>query len=114
MGSLLLIIGLGGPLHYFITYNISVRNEAKNQKLDTSPLVYTLHFTSQGVGVSDKKETATYQWKDIFRAYKRKKAIYIYIVPKQAFLIPLHCLKNDPDSFWQDIKSHLGEEKTFS
>ncbi len=112
LGIVLLVVGLGVPVVYFINFFSSLQKQVKQQNLDPPRLVYTLQFAedSDVLKVSNDQEQAAYRWKDIFHAYYEKDSIYLFITQDRAFLLPLALLE-DSDEVWKIIEKKLGAER---
>ena len=95
LGTVLLVVGLGMPLVYFLSFFLNVREEGKKQKLGDGREVYSLSLTEKSVKVSNKKESAEYQWNKIYMAYRNYDAIYLYITRERAFILPSEKLSQD-------------------
>ncbi len=81
-------LGIILPLGYMIFYRISLRNQIKANQLETPRLVYTVTISKRGVEVVNQKERATVRWKQVYRVFVRKNAVYIYITEGRAFILP--------------------------
>lgn len=112
LGIVLLLVGLGVPVVYFINFFSSLQKQVKQQNLDPPRLVYTLQFSedSDVLKVSNDQEQAAYRWKDIFHAYYEKDSIYLFITQDRAFLLPLALLENS-DETWNIIEGKLESER---
>ena len=95
LGSVLLVVGLGMPLVYFVSFFLNVREEGKRQKLGDGRLVYSLSLSEKTVKVWNEKESAEYPWDKIHMAYRNYDAIYLYITKERAFILPSDKLKQD-------------------
>lgn len=113
LGIVLLLVGLGVPVVYFINFFSSLQKQVKQQNLDPPRLVYTLQFSedSDVLKVSNDQEQAAYRWKDIFHAYYEKDSIYLFFITQdRAFLLPLALLENS-DETWNIIEGKLESER---
>ncbi len=113
LGSVLLVVGLGMPLVYFITFFSSLKKQVKAQNLNPPRLVYTLDLTDkeEGIHIENGKEQANYKWKMADCAYNAKDCIYLYLTRDRAFLLPKESLKENEKMVWQLIVKRLGAAK---
>ncbi len=112
LGILLLVIALGLPAAYFLSYFLSVNRQIIAMKLEKPREVYTLSLDSQSVEVNNQKERASYEWSQFHGAWRVKGCIYLYVTPTRAFLLPNRQSNVDDDSLWELITSSLASGKT--
>jgi hypothetical protein len=112
LGSVLLLVGLGVPVVYFVNFFASLKKQVKLQDLDPPRLVYTIQFSDESdfIEISNDTEQVRYQWKDVYHAYYEKDAIYLFITKDKAFLLPLSLLENCEDA-WAIIWGKLGRDR---
>ncbi|WP_320121898.1 YcxB family protein [uncultured Sphaerochaeta sp.] len=112
LGSVLLLVGLGVPVVYFVNFFASLKKQVKLQDLNPPRLVYTIQFSEESdfIEISNDKEQVRYQWKDVYHAYYEKDAIYLFITKDRAFLLPLSLLENC-EEVWSIIEKKLGSER---
>ena len=112
LGTVLLSVGLGMPLVYFLTFFSSLKKEIKNQKLTPPRLVYTLELSEQpdGIFIRNKKEKATYKWEQVFHAYRDKNATYLFLTASRGFILPHDCVKEGSDALWALLNKTLSEK----
>lgn len=91
LGAVLLIVALGLPGAWLLSFFLSVRRQAKDQGLAGGKYVYTLDLGEKELAVDNGHERAAYPWGQIFRVYRRPDAAYLYINPQRAFLLPYAC-----------------------
>lgn len=91
LGAVLLIVALGLPGAWLLSFFLSVRRQAKDQGLAGGKYVYTLDLGEKELAVDNGHERAAYPWEQIFRVYRRPDAAYLYINPQRAFLLPYAC-----------------------
>lgn len=104
LGSVLLVVALGLPAAYFLSFFLSLRRQSAG--LGGGKHVYTLdlHDDGQGITVDNGNEHAAYPWKQIFHVYRSETASYFYITPQRAFLIPHDCVRDGVDELWALIR----------
>ncbi len=112
LGFVLLAVGLGMPIVYFITFFSSLKKQVRLQNLNPPRLVYTLQFAEDSpvLEITNDKEQASYQWKDVYHAYYESKSIYLFITKDRAFLLPLELLENS-EEVWKLMAGKLGNER---
>lgn len=112
LGVVLLTVGLGVPAVYVTTFFSSLKKQVKQQNLNPARLVYTLQFdrSSPLIEITNDREQATYRWQDVFHAYRRKDAIYLFITQERAFLLPLEAC-TDAAEVWNLIEAKLGSDR---
>ena len=113
LGSVLLLVGLGMPLVYFVTFFSSLRKQILSQGLKRPQKVYTLVLTEKasGIGVSNDREHADYKWKDVHHVYRDTIATYLFMSPQRGFILPHTCLEEGPDQLWKLIEKKIPKER---
>lgn len=113
LGSVLLIVALGLPAAYFLSFFLSLRRQARAQELARGKYVYTLelHDGEEGISVDNGRERAAFPWAQVFHAYRRPDAAYLYVTPQRAFLLPDHCAQGAADALWALIERRLPEPR---
>lgn len=107
--GVLLAVGLGLPLVYFISFFNSIRQQNRRMGLTQPKDVYTVTLDGQGVHVDAGEEHMDHPWDSIYQAHLRPDAVYLYPSPKQAYLLP-HA-DTDPGILRQVLATHLPPEK---
>ena len=110
MGTILLIIGLGLPFVYFLSFFASVNKRAK-QLGKGNTTAYTVTLTEEGIRVSTAKEQVEYGWTQLFFAYRLRDCICLYADLRRAYLLPLVEGSKENKDFWSFICAHMPEEK---
>ena len=105
LGSVLLVVGMGMPIVYFLTFFLNLKEEAKKQKLSGGRYVYTVNLDFSAIHVRNDKEEANYQWDKAYKAYRNYDAIYLYITSERAFIIPSD--KTEQDKTWDLITKKM-------
>jgi hypothetical protein len=113
LGSVLLIVGLGMPLAYFVAFFSSLRKQILQQGLKRPQAFYTLCLTekSDGIGIRNAKEQASYKWKDVHHVYRDTIATYLYMTPQRAFILPHTCIEEGPEALWNLIEKKIPVQK---
>lgn len=112
LGNVLLAVGLGLPCVYFAYFFSSLSRQVRQQGLSRPQEVYTVTLTdrSQGIQAENGRETVRYAWKNVYRAYRRPTAVYLYLTPQRAFILPYTCMEN-PAQLWALLEKQLPKEK---
>ena len=101
MGVVLTVIGLGMPLVYVMMYLSGVKQQAQKLKLPRS--VYTLVLSADGIVINNNmknEETVHLEWARVFALYRRRGAIYLYVAPTKAFILPDGQADATQDELW--------------
>lgn len=107
--GVLLAVGLGLPLVYFISFFGSIRQQIRRMGLSEPKEVYTVTLDSQGVHVDAGAEHRDHPWESVYQARLRAEAVYLYPSPKQAYLLPY--ADTDPAALKKMLNEHLPSEK---
>ena len=113
LGTVLLVVGLGMPTVYFATFFSSLKKQVLASGLKRPQLVYTLELTEQakGIGVSNEKEQAAYEWKSVFHVYRDTLATYLFMTRDRAFILPHTCIEEGDDALWQLLAKKVPKER---
>lgn len=113
LGSILASIGLVLPLVYVMSFLSSVNEQAAKYGLVGLKHVYTLEMNpnSKMFTVDNGKERVNVKWQNIFCIYRDTVAAYLYVSPKQAFILPYSCMENPTETFWPMVKNMIPAEK---
>ena len=114
LGCVLLIVGLGVPSVYFITFFSSLRKQVKLQNLNPPRVAYTIDLSDKddGIYVTNEKESATYRWKNVFHVYFDKECIYLFMTQNRAFILPYSDMKEGCDLAFSIIKKRVKDKVT--
>lgn len=88
IGGVLLVVGLGLPAAYFLSFFLSVRKQERQLKLSAAPAAYTVTLSSEAVSVTDGKRRVEYAWSDIVRVYRIRRSTCLYAAANRAYLLP--------------------------
>lgn len=111
LGTLLLAIAIILPFLYFFKYARSLKKQATLYKLDSKPLMYTIFINEDHIHVESGDELADYPYDIIFKVFRHKQNVYVYITPARAFILPLEEGKYTADEVIQMLRQKLGPEK---
>lgn len=113
-GIVLLVIALGLPAVYFCSFFSSVRRQCQKMKLEKPVFVYTIELSAtKGVGFCPKdSDTTTYtSWEALHGAYRTKTAIYLYLSPQRACLMPEQLCGCAIDDIWAVLEKQMEKKK---
>lgn len=118
LGNVLLGIGIILPAVYFGTFFFSVNSQSKKMKLDPPKHVYTVTMTEDEEGISivtptGEGGTLRVKWNNLHAVYRVKDCIYLFVSPRQAFLLPDNQGNVSPDELWNFLSEHTAKEKLF-
>lgn len=112
LGVVLLVIGLGLPLVYFGMFFRTVIGQVKNLKLAKPRLFYTVHMTPENILMTAKGAVdQSFPWEGVERAYRAKNAVYLYVAPGSALILPFQNAKGGADALWAFLADRLGENR---
>lgn len=106
LGGVLLLVGLGLPLAYFLSYWLSLRQQLSRMVPDR--IAYTLRLEAGGVQVTAGSQKASYAWETVYMACRVSGCIYLYVEERRAYLLP-----DGPSGqqVWSLMRDHLPPEK---
>ena len=111
LGGVLLAVGLVLPLVWLASYALSLRRQAKAMGLPRP--VYTVELDESGVTCYQTAAGAAPEhtpWADVYGAWRRLEAVYLYVQPGKAYLLP-EGEKRQADKIWAALTKHLPKEK---
>lgn len=109
--GVLLAVGVGLPVVYFISFFNSIRQQNRRMGLTQPKEVYTVTLDPDGVHVDAGDQHMDHPWASLYRAYRRPEAVYLYASPRQAYLLPY--ADADPQALWSLLSSRLPADKLF-
>ncbi len=102
---LILLIGLGFPTVYYITFYRSITAQAK--QYTARKKAFTLTFADKGITVSKGKKTVSHDWGGIHSVHRLKTCICIYTDSAHALLLAGRDNEQKFDEVMQFIKEHM-------
>lgn len=90
LGTILIVLGLGMPLVWYLSYEHSIHTQAKQMGLlKAARRAYTLVFQEEGIQASvDMGQSFTpIAWDEVTAVYRRPDITYLY-VDEHAYLLP--------------------------
>lgn len=109
LGTILVVLGLGLPLVWYLSYEHSLHTQAKKMGLLKGPRrAYTLIFQEDGIQVSQDlgKTFSPVAWASVTAAYRREGITYLY-VGDHAYLLPHSQVQEGMDALWAMLGRHL-------
>lgn len=109
LGTILIVLGLGMPLVWYLSYEHSLHTQAKKMGLLKGPRrAYTLIFQEDGIQVSQDlgKSFSPVAWDAVTAAYRREDITYLY-VGDHAYLLPHSQVQEGIDALWALLGRHL-------
>lgn len=89
LGTIIIIVGFGYPLIYFLLFNLIINKQVYNQKLYIDRDVYICNFSNSGLFVKDYKgNSISFKWNEIYKIFETNEAFYTYVIPQKAYIIP--------------------------
>ena len=117
LGTILIVLGLGMPLVWYLSYEHSLHTQAKKMGLSTPKSVYRVELGPNGVGMwpagqQDKAQpAASHDWESVYGAWRTAQAVYLYISATKAYLLPAEEIPGGADAAWTLLGEHLPAEK---
>lgn len=111
MGVILLIVGLGLPAVYILSFLRSVRIKAKQLKLKDAPIAYTVTLAPEKVTVTDGRQKAEYPWEALQYACRLQYSVCLYAGESRAYLLPNPEREAEEARRWAMITEHIPAEK---
>lgn len=111
LGSVLLVVALGLPAAWSLSFFLSLREQSAG--FAGGKYVYTLELYDdpRGIAVDNGAEQAAYPWEQVYHVYRRPAASYLYIAPRRAFLIPHHCVEGGAEALWALLGRWVPEDR---
>jgi len=106
LGCVLLVVGLGLPLAYFLSYWLSLRQQLA--RIAPERIAYTLRLEPGGIQVTSGSQKASYSWETVYMAFRASGCIYLYVEERRAYLLP-----DGPSGkrVWELMRDRLPPEK---
>jgi len=86
LGAVLLLVGLGLPLVYFLSYWLSLRQQLARMEPDR--IAYTLRLGPGGIQATSGTQKASYSWETVYMACRVPGCVYLYVEERRAYLLP--------------------------
>lgn len=110
LGGVLLAVGLGLPLVYFLTFFYSVYKQAKQLKGKKAPLAYTVELSQEQLAVLIGEQRAEYRWEDILVIYRIRHSTCLYVAANRAYLLSAADGREE-EKRWAFLCEHIPNKK---
>ena len=116
IGTILFVIAFLVPMNFFSTFNKTVKEQTARMQIEKPRHVYTIELEGKSDGIryyhaGEKKIAGQFSWKSITGVWRASKAIYLYVEPERALLIPEGTKDVNLDQLWKFFCRQAGEEK---
>lgn len=110
LGTVLLLVGIGMPVFYLLSFAASLFLQIRKQKFPR--LVYTLTLTEgKELLIENETEKVDYPWKKVHHVYRSRTATYLYATPARAFILPHYFVEEGAEELWKLISKKLPAER---
>lgn len=113
LGAILLAVGFGLPVVYFLSFFYSIRKQIKILGLKQPKAAYCLSLSSDGIEVRNERERAMFQWPEVYRVYRVRRCIYLYVTAFRAYLLPNAEPEEEASALWALFSEMLPAQKVF-
>lgn len=116
LGVFLMVLGMFVPSMYFRKFYASIQEQTVRMKIEEPRQVYTIELGADPNGIvyyhpKEKTPAGAYAWKEIDSVWRTEKAIYLYVDPTHALLIPDTTKNVRQDEVWELVKQQAKPEK---
>lgn len=111
LGGVLLAVGLGLPIVYFLTFFYSVYKQARQLKGKKAPLAYTVELSPDQIAVTAGEQRQEYRWEDILYVYRIRHSTCVYISRSRAYLLPADDDGREEEKRWALLCEHVSDKK---
>lgn len=116
VGTIFVIVAVGLGAGYFRNFFRSIPKEAEKMKIDPPRHVYSVNLIKDSNHIlfylpETKEPSERFAWKSIDGVYRTSKAIYIYVTPQRALLIPGTTQNLSLDDTWTFLQKKLPDER---
>lgn len=117
LGSILSAVTVLVPLGYFRSFYSALDTQVERMNLKEPRHVYTIELSESNTNSiclfypGEKYPSEIFSWKTLEGAWRTDHAIYIYINPQHALLIPDVIKTLNQDELWKFLGKHLGTAK---
>ena len=111
IAAVLLVIGIGLPLVWIGTFLSQVNVQAAKAKLKPARPVYTVTMLDSGIRITNdgkEEDPQEVDWASVWKAFRKKGCIYLYVTPAKAFLLPDKQADAPTHEVWDFLVRHLG------
>lgn len=84
IGTVLLVVGLGLPAAYVLSFYLSVRRREKALKAAGCPVAYRLRLEEEGLHVRQGEREERFPWEGMEGAWRLKRCLCVYVEGSRA------------------------------
>lgn len=116
VGTIFCIVAVGLSAGYMRNFYRSIPKEAEKMKLDPPRHVYSISLVKDNHDIlfylpGEKNPSERFSWTSIDGIWLTTKAIYIYVTPQRALLIPSFTKNVNLDELWKFLGTKVEAEK---
>lgn len=114
LGGILLAVGLGLPLAYYLSFLLQVHDQCRAMGLKKLRPAYTINLDEKQVRViNDMKaeDELRLGYDALDSVYRAKGAYYLYAAPTRAFILPDGQYTLTPREMWDFLAERLPQDK---
>lgn len=111
LGTVLLAVGVGLPLAYFVNFYLSVKAQGKKLGGEKAPIAYTVRLREEGILAENGKEKVTLGWEQLHGAARLSHSVCLYVSARQAYLLPVEAEEKEGREIWEWVTEHTPREK---
>lgn len=111
LGAVLLIVGLGLPAVYVLTFLHSLTRQEKLLARNPDAIAYTLHLGEAGFTVLQGKEKMEHTWDDVILACRLERCMCLYVGPRRSYLLPGEAGDRTAEAAWARITQHVSAQR---
>ena len=112
VAGVLMGLGIAVPLGIFGLYFIQIEAQIAAQHLKENPEVYCVRLDDAGVRISAQNQTsAEVPWEKLWAAFRRPDAVYLYVSPERALILPDAQTGVSREELWRYIVRMMGEKR---
>lgn len=111
LGTVLLAVGVGLPLAYFVNFYLSVKAQGKKLGGESAPIAYTVRLREEGILAENGKERVTLGWEQLHGAVRLSHSVCLYVSARQAYLLPGEAEEKVGREIWEWVSEYIPAEK---
>lgn len=111
LGIVLSSVGVLLPAAYFLNFSLSISTQIKRLGLSSSKQPYTVTFRDDDVDVVANAGHTSFSWNAIYRAYRVRGGVYMYVSAARAYLLPCGQATVSDDALWNALEQKLSADK---
>lgn len=106
IGTVLLVVGLGLPAAYVLSFFLSVRRQEKALKAAGSPVAYRLRLEEEGLSARQGEQEERCPWNQVVEAWRLRRCMCVYVDEGRAYLLPPRD-EEEGERLWAFLTGHL-------